>query len=170
MRGECRQRQAPRQSQEMRMDIGIETQFTPWASLLGGVLIGLSAVMVMVLFGRIAGISGITQGAIGAVVPLPGAPRDRDWRLAFLAGLILAPLVVMALGGTVAQTVPGNPFGMALAGLLVGTGTALGSGCTSGHGVCGLARLSPRALAAVLTFMAAGLVTVFLLRHLPGGA
>jgi uncharacterized membrane protein YedE/YeeE len=148
------------------MEMGIETAFTPWASLLGGVLIGLSAVMVMALFGRIAGIAGITQGAMA----LPGAPRDRDWRWAFLAGLVLAPLAIMALGGTVAQTVPDNLGGMALAGLLVGMGTALGSGCTSGHGVCGLARLSGRSLAAVATFMAAGFVTVFVLRHILGGA
>lgn len=144
------------------MELGTETAFTPWASLLGGVLIGLSAVMVMALFGRIAGIAGITQGAMG----LPGAPRDRDWRWAFLAGLVLAPLAVIAMGGTVEQTVPDNPGRMALAGLLVGLGTALGSGCTSGHGVCGLARLSGRSLAAVLTFMAAGFVTVFVLRHI----
>lgn len=148
------------------MELGIETAFTPWASLLGGVLIGLSAVMVMALFGRIAGIAGIAQGALA----LPGAARDRDWRWAFLAGLIVAPLAVMALGGTVAQTVPANLPGMALAGLLVGTGTALGSGCTSGHGVCGLARLSGRSLAAVATFMAAGFATVFVLRHILGGA
>ncbi|MCZ0963556.1 YeeE/YedE family protein [Paracoccus benzoatiresistens] len=148
------------------MEIGSETAFTPWASLFGGVLIGLSAVMVMALFGRIAGIAGIAQGALG----LPGAAKDRDWRWAFLVGLVLAPLAVMALGGTVAQTVPDNLPGMALAGLLVGTGTAIGSGCTSGHGVCGLARLSGRSLAAVATFMAAGFATVFVLRHILGGA
>ena len=148
------------------MEIGIETAFTPWASLFGGVLIGLSAVMVMALFGRIAGIAGITQGAMA----LPGAAKDSDWRWAFLAGLVLAPLAVTVLGGTVEQTVPDNLGGMALAGLLVGLGTALGSGCTSGHGVCGLARLSGRSLAAVVTFMAAGFVTVFVLRHILGGA
>ncbi|MDQ1901151.1 YeeE/YedE family protein [Paracoccus sp. WLY502] len=148
------------------MEIGIETAFTPLASLLGGVLIGLSAVMVMGLFGRIAGIAGIAQGAMA----LSGAAKDRDWRWAFLAGLIVAPLAVMAGGGTVAQTVPDNLPGMALAGLLVGTGTALGSGCTSGHGVCGLARLSGRSLAAVATFMAAGFATVFVLRHIWGAA
>ena len=98
------------------MEIGIETAFTPWASLFGGVLIGLSAVMVMALFGRIAGIAGITQGAMA----LPGAAKDSDWRWAFLAGLVLAPLAVTVLGGTVEQTVPDNLGGMALAGLLVG--------------------------------------------------
>jgi uncharacterized protein len=151
------------------MEMATETAFTPWASLGGGVLIGLSAVMVMGLFGRIAGISGITNGFLGAVVPMSGAPRDRDWRLAFLLGLVAAPLALM-LGGTVEQTVPENLLGMAVAGLLVGLGTALGSGCTSGHGVCGLARLSRRSLAAVLTFMAAGFSTVFVLRHVLGVA
>lgn len=151
------------------MEMAVQTEFTPWASLAGGVLIGLSVVMVMGLFGRIAGISGISNGFLGAVVPMAGAPSDRDWRVAFLLGLIAAPVLVMLLGGTVEQSVPGNLGGMILAGLLVGLGTALGSGCTSGHGVCGLARLSRRSLAAVLTFMAAGVATVFILRHVLGG-
>ncbi|MEF9602285.1 YeeE/YedE family protein [Paracoccus lutimaris] len=147
----------------------VETDFTPWASLAGGALIGLSAVMVMALFGKIAGIAGITNGALGAVLPMGVAPRDRGWRLAFILGLIAAPLLYQLFGGTVVQTVSGNLPGMALAGLLVGVGTGLGSGCTSGHGVCGLARLSPRSLAAVLTFMAAGFLTVFVIRHVLGG-
>ena len=151
------------------MEMELRTAFTPWASLGGGVLIGLSAVMVMGLFGRIAGISGITKGLLGAVLPMPGTPRDRDWRLAFLLGLMVAPLVLMLADGDVAQSVPSNLAGMAIAGLLVGIGTALGSGCTSGHGVCGLARLSRRSLAAVATFMAAGFATVFVLRHVAGG-
>ena len=152
------------------MEMAVQTDFTPWASLAGGVLIGLSAVMVMGFFGRIAGISGIISGFLGAILPMRGAPRDRDWRLAFLLGLIAAPLVVLLAGGTVSQSVPENLGGMLVAGLLVGTGTALGSGCTSGHGVCGLARLSRRSLAAVLTFMAAGVATVFVLRHVLGAA
>ena len=152
------------------METATVTAFTPWASLAGGVLIGLSAVMVMGLFGRIAGISGITSGFLGAILPMRGAPRDRDWRVAFLLGLVAAPMLVMLPGGTVEQSVPGSLGGMLVAGLLVGTGTALGSGCTSGHGVCGLARLSRRSLAAVLTFMAAGIATVFVLRHVVGGA
>ena len=151
------------------MDLQIETTFTPWASLGGGVLIGLSAVMVMALFGRIAGIAGITQGALGGLVPLAGAARDRDWRWAFLLGLLAAPVTILMAGGAVTQSVPSNLPAMAVAGLLVGIGTALGSGCTSGHGVCGLARLSGRSLAAVVTFMAAGFLTVFLLRHVIGG-
>lgn len=152
------------------MELGIQTEFTPWTSLAGGVLIGLSAVMVMALFGRIAGISGISSGFLGTMLPTPGAPRDRGWRVAFLLGLVAAPLALMLAGGTIAQRVPGNLAGMAVAGLLVGLGTAIGSGCTSGHGVCGLARLSRRSLAAVLTFMAAGFATVFVLRHVIGAA
>ena len=144
----------------------IPTEFTPWASLFGGVLIGLSAVMVMALFGRIAGIAGISRGALG----MSGA-GDWPWRLAFVAGLVAAPLLVSAVSGeAVAQTVSANLPMMALAGLLVGLGTAIGSGCTSGHGVCGLARLSTRSLAAVLTFTAVAALAVFVLRHaLPTG-
>ena len=139
------------------------TEFTPLASLLGGVLIGLSAVMVMGLFGRVAGIAGISRGALGMV---GGGPGDLSWRVAFVAGLVAAPLLVPAVTGeAIAQTVSGDLLGMALAGLLVGTGTALGSGCTSGHGVCGLARLSTRSLVAVLTFMGAAMATVLVLRH-----
>ena len=133
------------------------TDFTPWASLFGGVLIGLSAVMVMALFGRIAGIVGITTGAVDG--------RDRDWRIAFVVGLVAAPLALMLVGVRANPTVPENIGAMTLAGLLVGLGATLGSGCTSGHGVCGLARLSPRSLAAVLTFMATAGLTVFVLRH-----
>ncbi|WOI58153.1 YeeE/YedE family protein [Palleronia sp. LCG004] len=151
------------------MDTGTATAFTPWASLGGGILIGLAAVMVMGLFGRIAGISGITSASLGALLRMPGAAGDRDWRIAFVLGLVAAPLVLALMGATVTQTLPPSLPGMALAGLLVGTGTALGSGCTSGHGVCGLARLSRRSLAAVATFMAAGFATVFVLRHVLGG-
>ena len=143
------------------MPIDTVTPFTPLASTLGGVMIGLAAVLVMALFGRIAGISGITTGA------LPMRRDDWTWRLAFVAGLIAAPLLVVSVTGSpVVQTVPGNLAAMALAGLLVGFGTVKGSGCTSGHGVCGLARLSGRSLAAVATFMATAFVTVFVLRHL----
>lgn len=141
------------------MPLDAATAFTPWAALFGGVLIGLAAVAVMALFGRIAGIAGITRGA------LPGATAEWAWRLAFVAGLVLAPLAWrLATGEAVAQTVPGNLIAMALAGLLVGFGTTWGSGCTSGHGVCGLARLSPRSAAAVGTFLLAAVVTVFVLR------
>ena len=147
----------------------VPTEFTPWASLLGGVLIGSSAVMVMALFGRIAGIAGISTGALAALSPT-GRTGDWTWRVAFVAGLVAAPLlVVLATGAPIQQTVSSNLPGMAVAGLLVGVGTALGSGCTSGHGVCGLARLSPRSLAAVVTFMAVAFLTVLVLRHGVGG-
>ncbi|WAP70357.1 YeeE/YedE family protein [Jiella pelagia] len=143
------------------MPLDTVTPFTPLASTFGGVLIGLSAVLVMALFGRIAGISGITTGA------LPARRDDWGWRLAFVAGLIAAPLLVLAVtGAPVSQTVPTDLVAMAIAGLLVGFGTVMGSGCTSGHGVCGLARLSPRSLVAVLTFMATAFVTVLVLRHI----
>ena len=143
------------------MPLSAVTPFTPWASLGGGVLIGLSAVLVMLIFGRIAGIAGITAGA------WPGRREDWTWRLAFLVGLVIAPFVVGLVGGVaLVQHVPSNLGAMGIAGLLVGAGTVLGSGCTSGHGVCGLARLSGRSLAAVLTFMASAVATVAVLRHL----
>ncbi|MFX0544001.1 YeeE/YedE family protein [Roseovarius sp. S1116L3] len=138
------------------------TDFTPLASLAGGILIGLSAVMVMALFGRIAGIVGITAGAV--------TQGDRAWRIAFIAGLLAAPIAwLLVSGGYPQQTVSSNLPMMGLAGLLVGIGTSLGSGCTSGHGVCGLARLSRRSLAAVITFMVFAAATVFALRHVVGG-
>lgn len=143
----------------------VVTEFTPWASLLGGVLIGISAVMVMVLFGRIAGITGVSTGALSLIIPSQTKAADWDWRIAFIAGLIIAPLLVSLFTGDIQQTVSDNVLGMALAGLLVGIGTTIGSGCTSGHGVCGLARLSTRSLAAVAIFMLFAAVTVFLLRH-----
>jgi len=137
------------------------TEFTPWASLFGGGLIGLSAVMVMAFFGRVAGISGITVGA------LPSIRSDWSWRLAFLIGLVAAPLLLVLLTGEpVVQTVSDNLVVMILAGLLVGFGTIWGSGCTSGHGVCGLARLSTRSLVAVGTFMTTAFLTVLFLRHI----
>jgi len=145
-----------------------ETTFTPWASLLGGGLIGLSSVMVMLFFGRIAGISGMAARALQMVaVPV----QDWSWRIAFIAGLLAAPCAALLVTGSpVEQTVSDNLPLMAVAGLLVGFGSAIGAGCTSGHGVCGLARLSPRSLVAVLTFMASGFATVFVLRHLIGGS
>lgn len=145
----------------------VATEFTPWASLLGGMLIGVSAVLVMLLFGRIAGITGI---ATQAMKPFGRTDlKDWSWRIAFILGLLAAPLAVAGVSGNpVAQTVSTNLPAMALAGLLVGFGTALGSGCTSGHGVCGLARLAPRSLVAVPTFMAAAVLTVFVLRHVGG--
>ena len=145
--------------------VSVSTEFTPLASSVGGVLIGMSAVLVMLFFGRIAGISGITTQAMR-----PFAANDLSdwgWRIAFIVGLVVSPaLVSLATDAPVEQTVPENLPVMALAGLLVGFGTALGSGCTSGHGVCGLARLSQRSLVAVLVFMGAAFATVSILRHL----
>lgn len=147
----------------------VATPFTPFASLFGGVLIGLSAVIVLLLFGRIAGISGITSAG------LLTKASDWLWRLFFLAGLVLAPLMMSMLGleqwGIVFISelhISENLVGMALAGLAVGVGTVLGSGCTSGHGVCGLGRLSARSLVAVVVFMATAATTVFVLRHVLG--
>jgi uncharacterized membrane protein YedE/YeeE len=139
------------------------TDFTPIASTLGGVLIGLSAVILMLFQGRIAGISGIVDRL---VPPFRGsAPATA---VAFVVGLLAAPALYTLLGLPIVQTVSDNVPLMLVGGLLVGVGTGIGSGCTSGHGVCGLARLSPRSAAAVLTFMIAGFLTVYAVRHLLG--
>lgn len=132
-------------------------------ALCGGVLIGLSAVLLMAVLGRIAGISGIASGLIGA------GTGERMWRLAFVLGLLAGPLLLWWLRGDSGIGAPqvGLPW-MALAGLLVGVGTRLGGGCTSGHGVCGVARLSPRSLLATAVFVVFGIATVFTLRHLLG--
>jgi uncharacterized membrane protein YedE/YeeE len=143
----------------------VHTEFTPVASLIGGVMIGIAAVMLMLLEGRIAGISGI----LGRLVP-PYDGADPKGAGAFLLGLIAAPLVyALSAGGPFAQTVSGNAALMAVAGVLVGFGAALGGGCTSGHGVCGAARLSVRAMVATAIFMATGFATMFVMRHLIGG-
>jgi uncharacterized protein len=139
------------------------TDFTPLSSALGGALIGFSALILFLLNGRIAGISGI----LGTLLAF--RPGEIAWRLAFLAGLVAAPALYAAAGGhlpplTVTSSIPLLVIG----GFLVGFGTRLGSGCTSGHGVCGIARLSPRSIAATLIFMAAAAVTVFIMRHLVG--
>lgn len=138
------------------------TEFTPWSALAGGALIGLAAVVLLAGLGRIAGISGITGGALDPATPAD----DRAWRWAFLLGLVAAPLLLLPVGIVPAVTITDNVPLLIAAGLLVGVGTQIGSGCTSGHGVCGLARLSPRSLVATLTFMGVGGVTVFVLRHL----
>lgn len=141
------------------------TEFTPYASFIGGMLIGLSAVLLLLVEGRIAGISGIASGLLP-----PRRDGGNGGRLAFLAGLVAAPFLVSALTGeAVAQTVSGNAVLMGAAGLLVGFGSVWGSGCTSGHGVCGLARLSPRSVVATGVFMAAGFLTVVVTRHVIGG-
>ena len=136
--------------------------FTPWASLAGGALIGLSAALLILGSGRVAGISGIVGGLLK-----PGGP-ETTWRLAFLGGLLAAPLLWRLFAALPeAQPVAGGGL-LVVAGLLVGIGTRYGSGCTSGHGVCGLSRLSPRSLAATLAFMGAGFATVYVVRHLLG--
>jgi uncharacterized membrane protein YedE/YeeE len=141
------------------------TEFTPLSSLAGGALIGLAAVLMMAWQGRIAGISGI---AAGLVAPWRDGPLVAS-RAAFLLGLAAAPLLWMAVTGrTIIQTVSPDVLLMAAAGLLVGFGTVLGGGCTSGHGVCGIARLSPRSLLATAIFMATAIITVFVARHVVG--
>ncbi|WP_421791156.1 YeeE/YedE family protein [Hyphobacterium sp.] len=138
--------------------------FTPVSALIGGVLIGLSAVLLMALNGRVAGISGILANTV------IGAPGDRLWRLLFIAGLIAGPLVVRAVSGEpLPFEITTNLSLLISGGLLVGIGTRLGSGCTSGHGVCGLSRFSVRSLVAVITFMGVGMLTVALIRALVGG-
>lgn len=140
------------------------TEFTPLASLVGGALIGLSAVLLMAWEGRIAGISGIA----GRLLP-PYRDGALLSRLGFVIGLVAAPLAyVLATGAPVLQAVSSNVPLMVVAGLLVGFGSVYGNGCTSGHGVCGLSRLSPRSLVATLVFMATGFATVFLVRHVIG--
>ena len=136
--------------------------FTPWASLAGGVVIGLAATLLVLANGRIAGISGILGGL------LQRSPPDPGWRIAFLAGLLVAPLLYSLFTAMPAIVVDAGYPMLIAAGLLVGAGTRYGSGCTSGHGVCGLSRLSPRSLVATLAFMGAGFATVLVVRHLVG--
>jgi uncharacterized membrane protein YedE/YeeE len=133
--------------------------FTPWASLAGGVLLGLAAALFVLLNGRVLGISGILGGLV--------RPRAGDvgWRIALIAGLLVAPSLWLLFAKPATPRIEATGPVLLVAGLLVGWGTRYASGCTSGHGVCGLARLSPRSLAATLTFMAAGFATVFVVRH-----
>lgn len=139
------------------------THFTPWASLAGGILLGLASAMFILVNGRILGISGILGGLLS---PQRG---DAGWRIAFILGMLVAPvsLTLIAPAGLISAPRIDASYGLVvLAGLLVGYGTRMGSGCTSGHGVCGLSRLSPRSLVATVTFMAAGFATVYVARHL----
>ena len=138
------------------------TNFTPWASLAGGLLIGVATVTLLLFNGRIAGISGIVGGLLK---PTRG---DITWRIAFVAGLVLSPLA-FAVAAPLSEVHSEASYPMLLvAGLLVGVGTRFGSGCTSGHGICGLSRRSPRSMVATLAFMVAGFVTVYVVRHLIG--
>ena len=134
--------------------------FTPWTALIGGMLIGLAAAMFALLNGRVAGISGVLGGLFK---PTRG---DIGWRVAFIGGLVGASLVYRLFATLPAVQIDASYVALIVAGLLVGVGTRYGSGCTSGHGVCGLSRLSPRSLVATLAFMGAGFVTVFVVRHL----
>jgi uncharacterized protein len=144
-----------------RRIIMVVTPFTPIASLFGGALIGLSAVLLMWTTGRIAGVSGIAA----RLFP-PYEDRQFAGRLAFVAGLVLAPVLArLGAGSLPAQTIAAGTPLLIVAGLLTGFGAVWGSGCTSGHGVCGLSRLSVRSLVATMTFMAAGMATVFVMRH-----
>jgi uncharacterized membrane protein YedE/YeeE len=136
--------------------------FTPWSSLAGGLLIGLAAAAFAALNGRVAGVSGIVGGLLRAV------PQDRPWRVAFIGGLVVAPIAYALLAAMPQPVIEADYPALIAAGLLVGLGTRLGGGCTSGHGVCGLSRLSARAFAATLTFMMAGFATVYLVRHVFG--
>lgn len=142
----------------------METEFTPYLSLLGGVLIGISAIALMAFNGRIAGMTGILGGV------LPPLASDWAWRAAFLAGAIIAPAIYIGFGGTIAFEVPVSMAALVAGGLIVGIGVRFGSGCTSGHGICGMARLSPRSITATVVFMASTFVTVYLVRHILGVA
>lgn len=141
------------------------TEFTPVLSLIGGAIIGLATVALMAFHGRIAGINGIVSGLLARP-----ATSDWAWRAAFIAGMIASPLAILLATGQMPQiTVPVEPVFLVIGGFLVGIGASLGSGCTSGHGVCGMSRLSMRSIVATLTFMATGLITVYVMRHVIGG-
>jgi uncharacterized membrane protein YedE/YeeE len=143
----------------------METVFTPFASFGGGLLIGLGAVLLMLGLGRILGATGIMSGLVFAE-----SGEEFSWRAAMVIGMMLAPGLIYAVTGTIPEVnVPVSPLMIAAGGVIVGFGASLGSGCTSGHGVCGLSRLSVRSLVAVPTFMATAAITVFVIRHIFGG-
>jgi uncharacterized membrane protein YedE/YeeE len=136
--------------------------FTPWSALVSGVLIGIAATVFALFNGRIAGISGIVGGLLRPVL------AEVPWRVAFLVGMLVAPLAYLAFGAMRPIVIDtGYPM-LVAAGLIVGAGTRMGGGCTSGHGVCGISRLSPRSIVATLAFMAAGFATVYVVRHVIG--
>jgi len=136
--------------------------FTPWLSFTGGLLIGVATAMFLLFNGRIAGISGILGGLFKST------PSDIAWRIAFVLGLLIAPLVYGLAAPLPLVSIDADFISLLVAGLLVGIGTRYGSGCTSGHGVCGLSRLSPRSLVATISFIMAGFITVYFVRHLIG--
>jgi uncharacterized protein len=141
------------------------TDFTPLLSFTGGTLIGLAAVALMAVHGRVAGISGIFAGALTTKFD-----QEWAWRAAFLAGMLASPLVLLAVTGQLPEiSVPSSPALLVVGGFLTGVGVTFGSGCTSGHGVCGISRLSVRSIMATITFMATAVMTVFVVRHVLGG-
>ena len=141
------------------------TEFTPIASILGGGLIGLASVLLMLTLGRIMGATGILAGALS-----PLSSTDFAWRVAILAGMVSGPVALLLFTGEMpAIQVPISTAMLILGGFIVGVGVTYGSGCTSGHGVCGMARLSRRSMVATLTFMAATALTVYVIRHVIGG-
>jgi len=143
----------------------IETVFTPWASLAGGVLIGLAATLLMLTLGRVMGATGVLSGVI-----FPASGAEFAWRAALLAGMVSGPAAVwLVMGEMPAVEVPVSTGALVIGGIIVGMGVTWGSGCTSGHGVCGMARLSPRSIVATATSMAFTFATVFVLRHVIGG-
>lgn len=142
----------------------IETEFTPFQSLAGGTLIGVSAVLLMLTLGRVMGATGILAGIIR-----PNTMPDAAWRIALLLGMVSGPVVVMAVTGQMpAVDVPVSTLALLVGGVIVGLGVTFGSGCTSGHGVCGMARLSPRSIVATATFMITTFATVYVIRHVIG--
>jgi len=143
----------------------IETAFTPWQSLGGGLLIGLASVLLMATMGRIMGATGVLAGVLQ-----PSSRDDWAWRAAIVLGMITGPLIVMALTGEFpAVQVPVSQTMLIIGGVIVGIGVTFGGGCTSGHGVCGIARLSPRSIIATVTFMIFTAITVYVIRHVVGG-
>lgn len=143
----------------------IETSFTPWVSLAGGVMIGVASTLLMLFAGRIMGATGILAGLFS-----PVSVQDFAWRAALLAGMVTGPVAVWAVSGQMpAIEVPVSDAALVVGGLLVGVGVTWGGGCTSGHGVCGMARLSPRSVVATLVFMTSAALTVFIIRHVIGG-
>jgi uncharacterized membrane protein YedE/YeeE len=144
----------------------METVFTPWTSLGGGVLIGVAATLLMLFLGRVMGATGILAGVVS-----PSSKQDFSWRAAVLAGMVSGPVLIFFLTGQMPEVqVPVSTGMLLVGGLIVGVGVTLGSGCTSGHGVCGMARLSPRSFVATMTFMIVTLVTVYIVRHVLGAA
>ena len=139
------------------------SHFTPYASFAGGILIGVAAAILILFNGRIAGVSGILGQALNG-----GIVRDNLWRIAFVMGIIAAPALWQIWVGEIEISIETNALWLIIAGLFVGVGTSYGSGCTSGHGICGLSRLSMRSVIATLSFMLTGMVTVYMMRHVLG--